>query len=323
MTPEIKIIHQLSQNEIFEVSSKTETDLKAWLANGQYLMEKPLSPCSKNRASIFKLRVQNTEPLHAALANDCNRFSQAAIESMWCIGKVDKLPRSTAWAAVQMYYSAFFAAHAILRLFGRACTQLESSHVGAVYKIADVTSMAGGTTCIESGFYISIIEKNCIEYRKLKDSHADTWQSFSNLLTWIINNIKNTTGLGKYKSDAIDLVSSLKSAMSQSGATKGNWPSRVRNKVNYQHSHGAWYPYKNALHDHESILRNSEWLKEPRAFDLNSNNGEIQSLFNVSNSILSLMYQLIKYGHNRAGGISPSLTNGTFRLLNQIQPAQS
>src|SRR5690606_41446836 len=47
------------------------------------------------------------------------------------------------------------------------------------------TNMAGGSSCIESGFYISVIENNGVEYRKLKDSHADTWLSFSNLLTWI------------------------------------------------------------------------------------------------------------------------------------------
>lgn len=321
MTPEIKLIHQLSNNAIFEVSSKAETDLKAWIANGQYLMDQALVPNAQGRANEFKLRFQDADKLNIALANDCNRFSQAAIESMWCIGKVEKLPKSTAWATVQMYYAAFFAVHALLRIFGRACTQLDNSHVEAVYQVASATNMAGGSSCIESGFYISVIENNGVEYRKLKDSHADTWLSFSNLLTWIVNNIENTTGLGKHKSDAIDLVSNLKRAMSQSGAAKGNWPSQVRNRVNYQHSHGTWYPYKNALHDHEAILRNSEWLKQPQAFELNPNSGDIQSLFNISNSILSLMYQLMKYGYDRAGKISLPLTNGTFRLLNQIRAA--
>jgi hypothetical protein len=321
MAPEIKLIHQLSQHEIFEVSLKTEADLKAWMANGQYLMDMPLIPNSQGRGNEFKIRAQNIDLLHAALANDCNRFSQAAIESMWCIGKVEKLPKSTAWAAVQMYYSAFFAVHAILRIFGRACTQLDSGHVDKVYKIADATRMAGGVSCIESGFYVSVIKNHCVEYKKLKDSHADTWLSFSNLLSWIVDNIDKTVGLGKHKSDLIDLISNLKIAMSQSGAAKGNWPSQVRNKINYQHSHGVWYPYKNALHDHDAILRNSEWLKEPRAFDLTPNIGEIQSLFNVSNAILSLMYQLMKYGYERAGRISFPLVHGTFRLLNQIQVA--
>lgn len=321
MAPEIRLIHQLSQKEIFEVSLRTETDLKAWIANGQYLMERPLTPNAQSRANEFELRFKRADLLYAALANDLNRFSQAAIESMWCIGKVDKLPRSTGWAAIQMYYSAFFAAHSILRIFGRACTQLENSHVEVVHQIARATQMDGGVSSIENGVYISIITNDCVEYKKLKDSHADTWQSFASLLTWIIDKITDTSGIGKHKSDAIDLISKLKSSMSQSGAAKGNWLSQIRNKVNYQHSHGVWYPYKGALHDHNAVLRNSEWLKEPSHFELKSNNGDIQSLFNVSNSILSLMYNLMRYGYDRAGRVSTPLTNGTFRLINQIQAA--
>ena len=321
MTPDIRIIHQLAINKIFEISVKTESDLKAWLANGQYLLSRPLQPNTQNRASEFELRFQYPNMLYASLANDCNRFSQAAIESMWSVKKIKKLPKSTGWAAVQMYYSAFFAAHAILRIFGRACSQLENSHVQKVYQIAVATQNDGGVSCIENGFYLSYITNGIFSYNKLKDSHADTWSSFYNLLTWIIDNITNTTGLGVHKSDAISLISELKSAISRSSSTRGNWLSFIRNKVNYQHSYGVWYPYKGALHNHNAVIRNAEWLKEPKTFDLSATNSEILSLFNVSNAVLSLMYQLMKYGYERAGNISIPLRNGTFRLVNQIMAA--
>ena len=321
MTPEIKIIHQLSLNEIFEVKLATETDLKAWIANGHYLLSEGLVPSGKNRATEFELRFNQTESLHASLANDCNRFSQAAIESMWSVGKVNKLPKSAGWAAVQMYYSAFFAAHALLRIYGLACSQLEGAHVDKVFQIACATHLDGGVSSIENGFYFSSISNNKIKFSKLKDSHADTWSSFSKLLIWLIDNISNTTGLGKHKSDALTLISNIKAALHMSGAARGNWPSQIRNKVNYQHTHGVWYPYKGALHDHETVLRNTEWLKDPTFFDLGRNNNDILSLYNVSNSILSLMYHLIKYGYERSGKVSLPLTKGTFRLMNQIQAA--
>lgn len=321
MIPEINIIHQLSENKVFEVTLKTESDLKAWLANGQYLISKKLVPSTTKRSTAFELRFQHSDILYASLANDCNRFSQAAIESMWSVGKVNKLPKSTGWAAVQMYYSAFFSAHAILRIYGRSCTQLENSHVGKTLQIANATQMDGGVSSIENGFYYSSIANNVIEFTKLKDSHADTWSSFSTLLGWLINNIGNTTGLGRHKSDALTLISDIKAAIHGSGAAKGNWLSQIRNKVNYQHSHGAWYPYKGALHDSEIILRNTEWLKDPNSFDLGLANNDISRLYNVSNSILSLMYQLIKYGYERAGKISLPLTNGSIRLINQIMAA--
>jgi len=322
MTPEIRIIHQLTINEIFETFVKTESDLKAWLANGQYLLSKPLKPNPQNHADEFELNLQNPNMLYASLANDCNRFSLAAIESMWSIKKVEKLPKSTGWAAVQMYYSAFFAVHAILRIFGQACTQLENSHVQKVYQIAVATQDDGGVSHIENGFYFSSLANGKLKYNKLKDSHADTWSSFYNLLIWIFDNIiNNTTGLGSHKSDAISLISDLKTAISRSGATRGNWLSFIRNKVNYQHSYGVWYPYKGALHDHDAVIKNGEWLKGPKTFDLNTNNNEILALFNICNALLSLMYHLIKYGYERAGNISLPLRNGTFRLVNQIMTA--
>ena len=74
MTPEVKIIHQLSQNKIFEISSKSEGDLKAWVANGQYLMENPLVPNSQKRANEFKLRFQDSDSIYIALTYDCNRL---------------------------------------------------------------------------------------------------------------------------------------------------------------------------------------------------------------------------------------------------------
>ena len=323
MLPEVRLIHQLTQNQIFEVTTRTEADLKAWLASGQYLMEQPLTSNADNkrRAAEFKIRVQRQGFLFSALANDCNRFSQAAIETMWCIGKVEKLPKSTSWASIQMYYSAFFAAHAILRMFGRACTQLDKNHVDVVYQVAQVTQMHGNVTGIENGFYNSMMENGCVTYKKLKESHADTWFSFSNLLTWIIEQIPNTSGLGKHKYSAIDLVSSLKSSLAKSGAAKSNWPSMVRNKINYQHSHGVWYPYKGAVHDADAVLKNSEWSKFPDSFDIKARKNDVQTLFNISNLILSFMYNLMRYGHERAGKISSPLENGTFRLVRQIRVA--
>lgn len=321
MTPEIRIIYQLSANKVFEASSHSESDLKAWVANGRYLMAQSLVPSSSNRATAFELHFQQSDTLYESLANDLNRFSQAAIESMWSIGKVAKLPKSTGWAAVQMYYSAFFAAHAILRVFGQACTQLDRGHVDKVFQIARATQLDGNTTAIENGFYFSSILNNEMQFKKLKESHADTWSSFSGLLSWLIDNIANTTGLSIHKSDALTLISNIKSTMHKSGASKGNWLSQIRNKVNYQHSHGVWYPYKSALHNHDIILRNSEWLKDPVSFDLNLTNNDITTLYSISNSILALMYQLTKYGYERTGGVSIPLTNGTFRLVNQIKAA--
>ena len=322
MYPEIKIIHQLCHYKIFESQLITQSDMKAWIANQNYLITRPLIKSTHNKASEFSLIIRNSSELYAALANDCNRFSQASIESIWLVNKNLVLPKSTGWAIVQLYYSAFYAAHALLRIFGRSCTQLTSEHVKKVYDVACATSQDNGVSAIENGFYSSIILGKEIEYKKLKDSHADTWYSFTSLLTWIINSISNTTGIGVHKTNAITLISDLKAMLTRSGASRGNWPSQIRNKVHYQHSHGAWFPYSGAIHNHNLLLKNLDWLNEPASFTSRYSD-DISSLYNSCNCIVSLMYHLIKYGYERSGRSSYSMKNGIFRLLNQIKVAQN
>lgn len=321
MIPEIGIIHQLATNDLYKINAVSESDLKAWIANGDYLHSKNLTPNSKQIANEFELNFQRPELIYSCIANDCNRFAQAAIESMFSVSKIDSLPKSSGWAAVQMYYSAFFAAHAILRIFGRACTQLESVHADKLLEIASLTGADNGATSIENGFYLSVLSGNTVDFRKLKDTHADTWHSFSVLLTWIIDNISHTTGLGKHKSDAISLISQIKKAIHSSGASKGNWLSQLRNKVNYQHTHGTWFPYRGALHDVDQVLRNAEWVRKPTDFNLNSYKNDIAALHGSSNLILSFMYSLLKYGFERSGSTSAPFKNGVFRLVNQLDVA--
>lgn len=321
MIPEIKIIQQLAYNAIFEVRSSSESDIKAWLANQDYFLSQPLSSSHENRVSRFNLQIKNLDFLTVVMANECNRFAQAAIESMWSISSLEKIPKSTGWTSIQLYYASFFSAHAMLRLFGRACSQLDNTHTNKIHEVAVATSMDAGVRVIESGFYKSSINSKEFCFEKVKDSHADTWNSFSNLLSWMISEIPNTTGINSHKILSMELLEKIKNSLSKSGAPKGNWPSIIRNKVNYQHTHGVWYPYKGALHDHRRINDNLAWLKNPSFFDLNTNGNDIDFLFSLSNTILSLMYQLILFGHTRAGSKSVPFSNGLFRLVNQLDVA--
>ena len=70
MTHEIKIIHQLSLNKIFEVGISSESDLKAWIANGRYLVSDTLVPLARRRATEFKLRFHQVDILYVSMANE-------------------------------------------------------------------------------------------------------------------------------------------------------------------------------------------------------------------------------------------------------------
>ena len=61
-----------------------------------------------------------------AYAHDAARMGVASMESMALIPGTLRLPKASAWYAIQAYYSAFFAAHYILRVFGINVTKLDS-----------------------------------------------------------------------------------------------------------------------------------------------------------------------------------------------------
>lgn len=322
MSEAVRIVYQLCQKSVFDTRLRTQADLKAWVADRDYSIAASFSGNSQNRADEFSLSIRTSERYYASLANDCNRFALAAIESIRSIGEVQGLPQSVGWTVVKAYYAAFYAAHALLRMYGRACTQYDSSHVQKVYELANVTMMDGGVQSIEQGFYRSETVGSAVHFRKLKDSHADSWASFGLLLKWLTDNLPSqTTGLALHKSRALSLLSDLKQVLSHSGSSRSNWLSTVRNTVHYGHSHGVWYPYRAALHRPAFVNRNAEWLALPESYQLNVLDDDVSLMVKASNGILSLMYHLLKYGYERAGKTSVPFSNGVFRLLNQIQVA--
>lgn len=326
MATEIDIIYQLTHKAVFESTSRSESDLKAWLANRYYLLDNPLiaSVLNGKKATEFVLRVINNDYLDTALSNDCNRFGQASVESIVRLMPYPKLPKSSSWSIIKMYYASFFAIHSILRMFGRSCSQLENVHVKAVLDIAQTTSMDNSITTIENGFYFSQYDffNNKITFTKLKDSHADTWQCFGNLVAELINDIPiKTTGLSFNKGKALDLLIKIKNFIYKSGANKGNWPSVIRNSINYTHSHGVWYPYVNQNFNAALINRNMEWLKDPQSFDGQTNLNEIEVFFNATNCIVSFWFHLISYGYEKGDKKSTVLKNGLFKLINILMAA--
>jgi hypothetical protein len=326
MASEIEIIYQLTYKDVFETTSRSESDIKAWIANCNYLLDRPLLASTPNgrKATEFHLRVNNINLLNIALSNDCNRFGQAAFESIVRLNPYNKLPKSSGWSIIKMYYASFFAIHSILRIFGRSCSQFDNEHVKAVFNIALATNQNNGILSIESGFYYSKFDSvnNLFSFSKLKDSHADTWQSFGNLIVDLINDIPSgTTGLSINKGKALDLLIKIKEYLYKSGANKGNWPSEIRNSINYRHSHGVWFPYSGLNFNPELINRNMEWIKDPQSFDGEVNKNEIEVFFNATNCIVSFLYHLVSYGYDKGEKKSIVLRNGLFRLINILTTA--
>ncbi|MBY0241615.1 MAG: hypothetical protein K2X55_20115, partial [Burkholderiaceae bacterium] len=235
----IRVILQSARLALFQPLGGSGVDLKGWLANQNYFIDTDIQ---KNQ---FSIRPSNSNEVAQALAHDLNRMSCAAFESAAGVGPDSVVPRSLAWGAIRSYYSAFFAAHAFMRLFGSGCVQLDADHVNKIFSSATLFQKTGTLTGLDAGFFHVEISPNfdSLKFVRLRDSHKDTWGTLIDVIEKINDSIPSATALSKHKVDASMLLADIKSGLSRSGSSKGNWLSTMRNSMNYQHSHGVWFPF--------------------------------------------------------------------------------
>lgn len=311
----VRVLLQKVRLQLLQPGSTSALDIKAWVANQNYFFSQDIA------AGSFSLRASDPTQLRQALANDLNRLASAAFESAAGIGPDPSLPRSLAWGSVRSYYSAFFAAHAFMRLFGTACVQLDDEHVDKVLSAAHAFGRSGGLTTLDSGFFVADIEPafDGITFRRLRDSHRDTWSTLISVVNSLEQAVPTTTALGTHKLDALALLLHLKAQLTRSGSVKGNWLSTVRNSINYRQSHGVWYPYNKSADPAllESAAR--AWKSLPVAGAANATQSDLDCFFQASAGLVALVRELTTAAAELNSPLSPTFANGCLKLLNEAK----
>ncbi|MBI5578506.1 MAG: hypothetical protein HY895_05080 [Deltaproteobacteria bacterium] len=234
------------------VSGNVRFRLTAWLASGDYQMY--LSP-EQNK---FSLNISNFNPLLEAYAHDCSRMCLASFETIEGIQKHPTIPKSYAWIIIRLYYSAFYAAHAILRMLGISCSQIENEQISMIAKIGNLFGFTASNQ-ITGGFYKIYFEKisNSLTCSKLSSigggTHEKMWKIFHDTIKGISNEVLIDKNLTVNKQKLSTLLSELCYNLSYGNCTAGNWLSQVRNKTTYRHDYGVWFPYQGHLNYYEEL----------------------------------------------------------------------
>ena len=284
------------------------------MANQNYYFSQDISGAS------FTLRASDPDQLKQALANDLNRLASAAFESAAGVGPDPALPRSLAWGSVRSYYSAFFAAHAFMRLFGTACVQLDNEHVHRVLKTAQIMGRSGGLTALDSGFFAASIDPKFenVTFSRFNDSHRDTWSTLLSVIDSLQMSLPSTTALSNHKIEASALLSSLKGQLTRSGSTKGNWLSTMRNSINYRQSHGTWFPH-NKLADPVVLEYAARAWKSHPSPGTNAAQSELDCFFQASIGLVALVRELTSVAAELNSPINPIFANGCLKLLKEAK----
>jgi hypothetical protein len=259
------------------------------------------------QANAAVLSFRDIESVAAAYAGDITRMSVAAFESLDGITPSPRLPKSTAWLLIRAYYAAFFAAHCVLRVFGRSCSQLDGNAVSSIHEVADLFEERNAMS-LSRGLYRCHVhsESNELHLTRLPGadggSHSALWAELSSLLSYLSERIllETTTRPGQLVSAKLIEIRTVLLGVSQNTG----WLSTIRNRINYQHEYGTWFPYQNRSPYYDGLFDILEgWKKDPMQLQFWPSNGrELQRFMEATVVVLSFCRVIVEDMSSRAPG---------------------
>lgn len=208
------------------------------------------------------------EFLTSIIAGDCSRLVSASLQTFSLVPKEIIQKDTMAWSLVKLYYSAFYAGHAVVRLFGQSCSYFDRKLVN---QIAAFGALTGATPSfdITSGLYRCVIGASAggLEATGLggNSPHETFWKMFG---IWIedaqlkISRFPGSLG----PNDAQAVILKFENLKDVTGRGR---LSTVRNELQYRHKFGVWLPVRLSSSDRQALGRLvSQWKRDPMTIDL-------------------------------------------------------
>ncbi|MFL9608730.1 hypothetical protein ACKF11_01465 [Methylobacillus sp. Pita2] len=273
-------------HDLIRIKSNATEGLQNWFLTGDYLISQV--PTNK-KIEVFP---RSTEELTKAFSNDLSRLSSAAFESAEGLTKNPIFPYSSGWILVRAYYSAYFAANALMRCFGYSSTNID---ILQITSLKDTARLCGfpcpskAKTTPQPGVYfieysVASLEVTLSIVNSNGGVHGKFWESFSKFISSLELKISNSTSLVKDdKKKAKKELDTIKKMLCGVGSTNFNWLSFVRNNINYRLDYDVWHPYKDCEMDSEQIIKifDDIWKQTPDPSLVNVNTDNLQKFIAV------------------------------------------
>ncbi|MAL00688.1 MAG: hypothetical protein CL536_00825 [Alcaligenaceae bacterium] len=186
-------------------------------------------------------------------AHEADRFASAAFETLHTNVKSESYARSTGWLLIKAYYAAFFAVHSLMRLHGWACTRLSSEHLKSIN--SEVPLLFPGNRKFTAGLYLIRSESGG---RELRCSPLDSSKGGSHEILWSLLHPFFNNAIAVVLSDPnrdgqtfAVMLSDFLNRIDRVGGPK--WFTATRNRLNYAHEYGAWFPYAKSTCDYDRL----------------------------------------------------------------------
>lgn len=279
------------------ISSSLPMGIRGWLAGSNHFI-----PHNGQANDCFEITLYDINEFIQAWAGDVVRLSSASLETVNNISESIKSKKFLAWQLVQYYYSAFYAAHATLKICSFGLVQIDNNIISNIKRVASscgnrlIGQINKGLYCVE----LNPSQSKVVFYKikRYDDSHRGLWNRYADFID-VLRGISVVTGshdsmcvrawngsepLPKSvysqlpRSDAEVIVQRLelvKKTMDIRG--DNNWLSSVRNNINYNQNYGVWFPYKEFQSKYDKLvsmsslymnMATSDVLKYDHGYDL-------------------------------------------------------
>ncbi len=238
-----------------------------------------------------------SEPVALALAADACRLSCASFQTV-SLAVNEMLHRDgMAWSLVKLYYAAFYAGNALLRLFGESCSYFDRRHALRVRQLAD----ALGRTpqfAIEVGLYQCIVDQSGTWFssRKIRagagGAHEAFWLVFGSKMQAVGEAVLQG---GILQTDAQSVFVQLEQFRLMLARRTGfAWLSALRNEIQYRHEHRVWFPEQLRTRERERLSRRAaEWQNDPMSIRLDEGNTALEEFISCCAFTVALSYTML------------------------------
>lgn len=231
----------------------------------KFIQPKYVTVTGANEGDGLRLYAGNPSIAVAYFSHETDRFASASFESILTGGKVAAYPRSTAWLIIRAYYAAFFAVHALLRMHGWACTRLLPNTVAKLN--GELEQFYPSSPKLTAGLYLLRLQPDAREIvcKKMDGTtqggtHEALWSILDDYLA-----AATTTVLSVPDQDHQEFVLLIDEFRRLLGKFGGStWFTQLRNRVNYSHEYGTWFPYSRSTCDYDRLeAAMDHWKSEP------------------------------------------------------------
>ena len=291
--------------------------IKSWIENGTY---QPNAASTSTRVILDNI---SNDEFTKHTSFDLERFALSSWES-YTAAKYDiENGYSISWPLLKLYYSSFFAAHALMRGQGSGLIKLESSQTRTLNGIIEIT--VGTSPKIAAGMYLyeivaDVHRTKSVVLTPAKNSqgvHIGFWIQFTDFLN---ERARSATSRGAADSLAfLAGVDELSRALgTSSGHPGGAWLSSVRNQINYQHLHRVWHPTKQSRKIKDAILPLSAASSTSIRLDTSITPNPVIAFINVCKYLACLNYEISEVVSQK-DGVSGAFGSKWRRLVRESQ----